>query len=225
MKHQELLEKVITEMQDCFGSPERILYYSCYYYRSKKFWFFGLKPLRSWLEASWSFRTSYCSDYCDLVKIAEQSYGANAWLAPKSYGQCYVTARALNLIFGWAILYNRKNGNNHYWNKLPTGQEIDFTSDQMGGDGIRPTKEFKGTGKIRKFKPLQECKSINPRLKTFLEALAPEDKFVDVFNPDLNIDHSRFFEKHPTIRKLTQEEVQEHKKVERSFRCLVTYAL
>lgn len=86
---------------------------------------------------------------------------------PESLGQCYVTARALQYVFGWEILFNGEDGNNHYWNRLPDGLEVDFTSDQLGGDGIFPVHEM--LGKPRKFKPLQDCKSINPRLKIYLQ--------------------------------------------------------
>ena len=206
-----LCSEVISEFQDDFGTAEAVLYY-LYGYGEKQFRPQALLALRSRLENGWSFRTSYCDDFHENL--------------PKSYGQCYVTARTLNLLFDWIILCNRKNGNNHYWNKLPTGQEIDFTSDQKGGDGILPTAEFKGTGRIREFKPLQECKSINPRLKIFLEALLPlEERFVNVFNPDLKCDNQTLFEKHPNLRILSEAEIKQSREQRHAMRYLVTYSL
>lgn len=116
-----------------------------------------LQQIRRVLERGWSAKTSYClSGYDGRVK---------------SLGQCYVTARALHHLFGWEILYNGIDGNNHYWNRLPCGLEVDFTSDQIGGDGIFPLHEL--FGKPRRFKPLKDCKTMNARLKRFLAIVEP----------------------------------------------------
>lgn len=114
---------------------------------------YELRYIRSILEKGWDAKTSYC---------ATEYTGQ-----PKSLGQCYVTARTLCETLGWKILYNCEDGNNHYWNELPDGLEIDFTSDQIGGDGIFPPEEIEG--RPRKFKPINQCKSINPRLKLYLD--------------------------------------------------------
>jgi len=68
---------------------------------------------------------------------------------------------------------SREKGVNHYWNRLPDGREIDFTSDQHGGNGINKVEihlsGLKLVGKPRTFKPIKECKSIKPALKRFLK--------------------------------------------------------
>lgn len=117
-----------------------------------------LVRIRVILAEGWSEKTSYCTPEYDAL-IERDS-------RPKSIGQCYVTARALSHVFGWEIIYCGKDGNNHYWNRLPCGLEVDFTSDQLGGDGIFPVNELHG--KPRSFKALQDCKTIDPRLKIFL---------------------------------------------------------
>lgn len=118
-----------------------------------------LKSLRGILEKAWSKRTSY-----DPENYDEES---------ESYGQCYVTARALYHVFGWGILHTRKEGANHYWNILPNGTEVDFTSDQMGGDGFFPVSSIRTTGRERVFKPLRDLKTCNVRLREFLRQVEP----------------------------------------------------
>lgn len=113
--------------------------------------------IRAVLEKGWNAKTSYCLD----------GYDGRV----KSLGQCYVTARALHHLFGWEIIYSGEDGNNHYWNRLSSGLEVDFTSDQIGGDGIYPMHDL--FGKPRRFRDLKDCKTINPRLKRFLAAVEP----------------------------------------------------
>ena len=120
-----------------------------------------LKELRTILQKGWSERTTYDAE--------------NYPYAGHSYGQCYVTARALNYVFGWKILHTRRNGANHYWNVLPDGTEVDFSSDQMGGNGIFIVPSMEGTGKPRIFKPFGEnFKNCNPRLKRYLREVVPK---------------------------------------------------
>lgn len=120
-----------------------------------------LNAIRAVLERGWS---------------AETSFGANpaGTKEAKSYGQCYITARTLSYVFGWELLILKNPDYNHYWNKLPDGTEIDFTSDQMGGDGFKPIPEILGKGKPRKFKPIDNCKYLNPRLKKYMNIVKDE---------------------------------------------------
>lgn len=46
-----------------------------------------------------------------------------------AWGQCAVTALIVQDYFGGDILYC--NHANHYWNRLPTNEEIDFTRRQF----------------------------------------------------------------------------------------------
>jgi hypothetical protein len=63
----------------------------------------------------------------------------------KSIGQCYVTALLINEIFGGQIMHGwiKWNGKrlHHFWNLIDfsaQNKEVDFTSDQYGGDGYKP---------------------------------------------------------------------------------------
>lgn len=123
----------------------------------RKISFNKLKQIRSILEKGWSEDTTY-----EKEKYRKQSI--------PSWGQCYVTARTVHHIFGWDILHyvKHKENINHFWNRLPDGQEIDFTSDQFDdGDGIHKIEGFKG--KLKIFKPIHECKGIKPELRKYLK--------------------------------------------------------
>lgn len=112
-----------------------------------------LHELRAVLETGWSEETIPPAYKWDPEK--------------KSSGQCYVTARAVHEILGGELLHSVSE--HQFWNRLD-GTEVDFTSDQSeGGDGIHPVDGF--SGKPRKFKPIEECKSLNPRLKWYLDVV------------------------------------------------------
>ncbi len=115
-----------------------------------------LQELRAILETGWSENT------------AHPDYKKDWSSKPKSYGHCYVTARALHEILGWEMMHSVKE--HQFWNRLPDGTEVDFTSDQSeGGDGIHKLGGV--IGKPRKFKPVGECRSINPRLKMYFDVV------------------------------------------------------
>lgn len=85
--------------------------------------------LREDLSKIWAYETSYFSR-----KKYEES-------GIKSYGQCYVSACIVFIIFGGKLKRARIKNDTHYWNILPDGTEIDLTSDQYDGDGIHPISE------------------------------------------------------------------------------------
>ncbi len=93
-----------------------------------------LQELRAILETGWSEETVTHPDY-------KKDWSSK----PKSYGHCYVTARALHEILGWEILHSVSE--HQFWNRLPDGREVDFTSDQSGGDGIHKLKDVIGKPK------------------------------------------------------------------------------
>ncbi len=112
----------------------------------------NLKKVRKVLEAGWSKKTTF-------PKYRESWSGKK-----KSQGQCYVTARTIQMVFGGKII--KGINYNHYWNILPSGDKVDFTSDQFKkGDGFKPAEELDGKIVKRKYK------SINPRLKKYLDAV------------------------------------------------------
>ena len=78
-----------------------------------------------------------------------------------SRGQCYVTAILIRELFGGKILTAMIREERHYWNKI-NEVEVDFTSDQYGGDGYHPIAGLIGvTSKIgtsnKRYKKLRKC--------------------------------------------------------------------
>jgi hypothetical protein len=57
-------------------------------------------------------------------------------------GHCFVCALIVQDALGGHLVRGRVNdggtAHSHYWNELPSGIEVDITSDQFGGDGITP---------------------------------------------------------------------------------------
>ena len=82
-----------------------------------------LRELREKLEKCW---------------CKETIWHKNTWNPDKlSKGQCYVTALLIQNILGGRIFHGTVENENHYWNELPDGTEVDLTSDQFDdGDGI-----------------------------------------------------------------------------------------
>ena len=130
-----------------------------------------LQQIRNVLKKGWSKETTYSTELYE---------GADPY---RSDGQCYITARTLHHIFGWDVVCLINSSYNHYWNRTHDGIEVDFTSDQMGGDGIHPISEIYGKGHLRTFKPINECKSINPRLKKYIKAVGSD---LLAFLPSIN---------------------------------------
>jgi hypothetical protein len=87
----------------------------------------GLEPnLPGWLvsalEASWSQETSQ-----DPARWSPSN---------PSWGQCAVTALVLQDVLGGELLRcSLVNGGTHYWNRLPSGAEVDLTRGQFP-DGL-----------------------------------------------------------------------------------------
>jgi hypothetical protein len=112
-----------------------------------------LTKIRKILETGWSEET----------KLGENDDYSIA--GTKSVGQCYVTARQDRITKKYQVV--------HYWNKLPDGREIDFTSDQYGGDGIHKFEIHPSglafEGKLAQFKPLNQVKTMSRRFRSFLD--------------------------------------------------------
>lgn len=81
-----------------------------------------------------------------LAKVASKSTAHDSKAYAKQnnplYGHCFVVALFVRHAFGGIIVRGREpegyGGGTHFWNILPTGQEVDLTSCQYGGDGIYP---------------------------------------------------------------------------------------
>jgi hypothetical protein len=73
--------------------------------------------LKARLERAWGADTA--------VDVAGWSASCPSW------GQCAVTALIVQDIFGGSLMRAEVDGISHYWNKLPTGEQIDLTRDQF----------------------------------------------------------------------------------------------
>jgi hypothetical protein len=87
----------------------------------------NLVKLRKVFEARWDKSLSYDKDY-DSQPI-------------RSKGQCFPTALCLQKALGGKVIKGKVGKESHFWNILPTGLVIDFTSDQYGGDGFHQVPE------------------------------------------------------------------------------------
>jgi hypothetical protein len=76
-----------------------------------------LRRLKGCLETAWSKETS--------VDPSNWSAHNPAW------GQCAVTALVVQDELGGELLRAVVQGESHYWNRLPTGEEVDFTRQQF----------------------------------------------------------------------------------------------
>lgn len=76
-------------------------------------------------------------DLYELRHALKKSWGADTvfgeWDAQHpSAGQCAVTALVIqDYVGGDLIRCPVNNGDGHYWNRLPNGDELDFTEDQF----------------------------------------------------------------------------------------------
>ena len=77
-----------------------------------------LQELTRNLERHWTRSTS-----ADPVRWSSEN---------PSHGQCAVTALIVQDHFGGELLRARVNGISHYWNRLPSGTEVDLTRKQFG---------------------------------------------------------------------------------------------
>ena len=75
----------------------------------------------------------------ELVAAIEASFAADTaadgenWCAANpSYGHCTVASLIVQDHFGGELLRGVVNGVSHYWNLLPSGEEIDLTREQFG---------------------------------------------------------------------------------------------
>jgi hypothetical protein len=57
------------------------------------------------------------------------------------YLHCTAVATVIQALFSGDIVTGKIKGITHYWNRLPDGKEVDFTSCQFGGDGFTPLKK------------------------------------------------------------------------------------
>jgi hypothetical protein len=61
---------------------------------------------------------------------------------------CGHAAVMLRGLFGGEIVKGLVGGVRHFWNRLPDGREVDLTSCQFGGDGLRPMKRGRRVSEV-----------------------------------------------------------------------------
>lgn len=74
--------------------------------------------LKKSFKNAWSKETCYPRQKDEWIK------------SNPALGQCAVTALVINDLYGGKILFSEDY--NHFWNILPSGQEIDLTKEQFG---------------------------------------------------------------------------------------------
>jgi len=107
-----------------------------------------LKTFREGISKLWSEETKY-------PKSEENGFNAT------SRGQCYVTTFVAWTEFGGEIVKGKIDGEDHYWNRIINYGEVDFTSDQYGGNGVTPVTFITEVVRGRDWD--------NPRVKLLLE--------------------------------------------------------
>jgi len=107
-----------------------------------------LLEFRDKISKLWSEETKY-------PKSKENGFNAT------SRGQCYVTTFVAWTEFGGEIMKGKIDDEDHYWNNLLNYGEIDFTSDQYGGNDMATVTLMGEIVKTRDWN--------NPRVKLLLE--------------------------------------------------------
>jgi len=60
-------------------------------------------------------------------------------------GYCASVSVIVRGILGGDLVTGKIDNCRHYWNRLPSGEEVDLTSCQFGGDGLNPLKKGRKT--------------------------------------------------------------------------------
>ncbi len=86
------------------------------------------KVLRNIIEPSWTRETSIDKNW--------------TW-NNRARGQCAVTALVVQDYVGGDLLRAEVNGTSHYWNRAPSGLEIDLTRKQFPKNTVFPSGEIR----------------------------------------------------------------------------------
>jgi hypothetical protein len=99
--------------------------------------FTSVRDLRTILERAWS---------------AETSADAEGW-SPKNpaWGQCAVTALLVQELYGGSLLRTKVGNISHYWNLLPSGEEVDLTRDQFNEPGLQLSGQLRSREYVLSF--------------------------------------------------------------------------
>lgn len=89
-------------------------------------------------------------------------------MSTPTYGHCYLISRLVNKIFDNVETYNVEvKGDSHWFYKV-RGDYYDFTSDQYGGNGLKPKNDWIEKSKKQNLLP-QVCDRFNEFYKCFLK--------------------------------------------------------
>lgn len=89
----------------------------------------SIRDLRSILEPAWSSETS-----ADPERWSPEN---PAW------GQCAVTALIVQELYGGTLVRTKVGNISHYWNVLPSGEEVDLTRDQFNEPDLQLSGELR----------------------------------------------------------------------------------
>ena len=95
-------------------------------------------------------RNAFLRSACAETACSPARYRAKRVKSPL-FLHCAAAATVIQALYGGDIVSGRVKGEPHYWNRLPDGREVDFTSCQFGGDGFTPLKKGR---KVRERKGL-----------------------------------------------------------------------
>lgn len=71
--------------------------------------------------------------------------------ATPSRGQCAITSLVVQDFLGGSLLRCTVDGVSHYWNLLPSGQEVDLTAEQFGSEFARIGTEERDRAYVQSF--------------------------------------------------------------------------
>lgn len=79
----------------------------------------------------------------DLFRAIKSAWSRSTSVDPSgwspanpSWGQCAVTALVIQDALGGDLIRSSVRGTTHYFNLLPSGEEVDLTREQFGGDAF-----------------------------------------------------------------------------------------
>ncbi len=123
----------------------------------------NIRILEFALQKSWSEKTCFPSD-------------KKKWTSENpAVGQCAITSMIVHDNLGGELLYCKHN--NHYWNRLPNGEEIDLTRSQFSGDtslcidAVIKRKHLLSKKKIRTYDTYIRYRLLKNRIKGVIKQL------------------------------------------------------
>ncbi|MEZ4503111.1 MAG: hypothetical protein R3C39_10840 [Dehalococcoidia bacterium] len=112
----------------------------------------------------------------ELREVIEKAWTADTSADPlgwslenPAWGQCAVTALLIQDSFGGELLRADVDGISHYWNRLPSGEEVDLTRHQFRGTAVVSRAELRERSYVLSF---PETRKRYQRLKSRIRGIA-----------------------------------------------------